>query len=185
MFSRDSIYWIIWDLRIKTFRPIIFIIFNGGCRIRVIFTSAHLCYLWIYISITESSIPHSQLLSWSFPSQCTSSALTTAHPWPYFSLQSCSASVPCTRVIHSNTALLSLFPEGMPCISYYQSPCIHTWWEAAARRIQPSSRETTNSLPLGCTFTWPPPNKTSGYTDTMLQSRMNTRLVLIFSWYTR
>lgn len=33
--------------------------------------------------------------------------------------------------------------------------------------------------------TWPPPSSTSGYTDTMLQSRMNTRLVLIFSWYTR
>lgn len=60
-----------------------------------------------------------------------------------------------------------------------------TWWEAATNRIHPSSREMTNSPFCSCMWTCPPPSRTSGYTDTMLQSRMNTRLVLIFSWYTR
>lgn len=60
-----------------------------------------------------------------------------------------------------------------------------TWWEAATNRIHPSSREMTNSPFCSCMWTCPPPSSTSGYTDTMLQSRMNTRLVLIFSWYTR
>ncbi len=57
-----------------------------------------------------------------------------------------------------------------------------TWWEEAANRIHPSSREMTNSPLCSSMLTCPPPNSTSGYTDTMLQSLMKTRLVFTFSW---
>lgn len=40
----------------------------------------------------------------------------------------------------------------------------------------------TNAALWSSTLTWPPPNSTSGYTDTMLQSLMKTRLVFTFSW---
>lgn len=54
--------------------------------------------------------------------------------------------------------------------------------EAAVNRIQPSSREMMNSPCCRSTVTCPPPNSTIGYTHTILQSRINTRLVFTFSW---
>ena len=79
-----------------------------------------------YISITESS--NTSLTASVLSHNCPGLSLAAHFFSSYYSstpgLTSASVllSVPGTRIIHSKAALLSLFPEGMPCISYYQSP---------------------------------------------------------------